>query len=86
MPTIRLRKTVYGDLLVLCGKIQQIKKKRISPSVAVSLLLRFMKKNQRSFDSLIEKERERIFSSDYDAKLNDMRTSGIPTTKDFTKR
>lgn len=85
MKTIKVKKDVAIALTDLCGKIQRIKNTRISPSSAISLLLRCMKHNQKTFDLFIEKEKQRSFPKDYDKKLADMRNSGIPLTKDLRK-
>lgn len=83
MKTIKVTKDVVTGLTRLCGKIQTIKNTRISPSSAISLLLRFINQNQKTFDLFIEKEKQRSFPKDYDRKLDDMRNSGIPITREF---
>ena len=86
MPTVRVRNNVNTDLIRLCAQIQLIKKKRTSPSAAISLLLRFAKNNQQIFDTFIEKERERLFPGDYGNKIETMQNSGLPTTQEITHK
>lgn len=85
MQTIRVHRDVEADLIALCGKIQVLKNLRVSPSAAISLLLRFMKQHQAEFNALIEKEKEWRFPNDYNEKISNMRNSGIPTTQDLKK-
>lgn len=85
MKTIKVTKDVVIALTLLCRKIQTIKNTKISPSSAISLLLRFIKQNQKTFDLFIEKEKQRSFPKDYDKKLEAMRKSGIPVTNHLRK-
>ena len=83
MPSVRLSNPLYGEIMKLCGKIQEIQGKRTSATSLILYLFQFASENENDFIKMIKSKKS--FPESYLGDIERMHKEGLPTTKDIFK-
>lgn len=82
MKTVGIKNEIHAELIKLCGRIQALKGERVPISSVIVYLLKFQRENKKRFETFISRKRQ--FNEEYQNKIKNMRSEGLPTTKDIT--